>query len=176
MKKPGLNAARQRRFLAALAETGNVSHATLLIGTSRSRIYALRHNDPDFARAWDEAEETACGRLEEEARRRAVEGFDEPLVSAGKLVCDEDGNPVMLRRYSDTLLLALLKAHRPQKFDRRAPATNNVLIAGNAGRDIRAMLLAKLAQTGHQADPGPEPEPDLVLLDHASEPPTEEPA
>ena len=39
--------------------------------------------------ALDEAEEIATDRLEDEARRRAVEGVAEPLVSAGKLVRDE---------------------------------------------------------------------------------------
>ena len=171
MKKHRWTAERQRRFLEHLAETGNVSRSVKLVGTSATRVYALRHNDPAFRQAWDEAEEVAGGRLEAEAWRRAVDGFDEPVVSAGKLVRDENDNPVMLRRYSDTLLIALLKAHRPQKFDRRAPAATNVLVAGNAGRDIRAMLLAKLAQTDHQPAEAP------PLLDHApQEEEQEEPA
>jgi len=183
MKKHHLSPARQRRFLAALADTGNVSRAVALAGTSRTRVYMLRRDDPDFRQAWDEAEEIACGRLEAEAWRRAVDGFDEPLVSGGRLVCDGDGNPLLLRRYSDTLLIALLKAHRPQKFDRRAAAgLGNAMIGGAAGLDIRAMLLAKLAQAAAaQADPEPAP----PLLDHAPQQelarewapePTEEPA
>lgn len=172
MKKHRWTPERQRRFLEHLAETGNVSRSVKLVGTSATRVYALRHNDPAFRQAWDEAEEVAGGRLEAEAWRRAVDGFDEPVVSAGKLVRDENDNPVMLRRYSDTLLIALLKAHRPQKFDRRAPAaTNNVLIAGNAGPDIRAMLLAKLAQVAaeseHERGHEPGAAPDLALPGHA---------
>jgi hypothetical protein len=85
-------------------------------GTSRTRVYELRKTDAVFAGAWEEAEETAADRLEEEARRRAVEGVQEPLVSAGKIVRDDDGQPIAIRRYSDTLLIALLKAHRPEKF------------------------------------------------------------
>jgi len=40
----------------------------------------------------------------------------EPLVSSGKVVRDDDGQPLAIRRYSDNLLLALLKARRPEKF------------------------------------------------------------
>jgi hypothetical protein len=42
----------------------------------------------------------------------------EPLVSAGKLVRDDNGQPVMVQRYSDNLLMALLKAHRPPRRER----------------------------------------------------------
>ena len=33
---------RQRRFLAALLETGNISHAAQMVGTSRSSAHRLR--------------------------------------------------------------------------------------------------------------------------------------
>jgi len=121
-----------------------VSRSVKLVGTSAARIYTLRNNDPAFRQAWDEAEEIAADRLEQEAWRRAVEGFEEPVVSAGKLVLDEDGNAVMIRRYSDLLLIRLLQAHRPQKFDRRvAPAIGK---PSGLDVDVRPMLLAKLAQ------------------------------
>ena len=88
---------------------------------SRTRVYELRKADPGFASAWEEAEEIAADRLEEEARRRAVEGVEEPLVSAGRLVRDDNGQPIMVRRYSDNLLLALMKAHRPPRRERLVP-------------------------------------------------------
>jgi hypothetical protein len=55
----------------------------------------------------------AADRLREEAWRRAVDGVSEPLVSAGKLVHDDDGQPIMVKRYSDSLLQVLMKAHQP---------------------------------------------------------------
>ena len=130
-----------------------------LVGTSSARIYTLRNNDPVFRQAWDEAEEAAADRLEEEAWRRAVEGFDEPVVSAGKLVHDENGNAVMVRRYSDVLLIRLLAAHRPRKFDRRAAAA--AATPGGLGVDVRAMLLAKLAQLAQHIEAEAPP-----LLEH----------
>ena len=78
----------------------------MLASRRQNRIpnfYTLRQNDPAFRRAWDDAEQIAADRLKEEAWHRAVEGFDEPVFSSGKLVRD-DGNAVMVRRYSDLLL------------------------------------------------------------------------
>jgi hypothetical protein len=115
MRRLRLTDARRRAFLRALAETGNVTAAVEAAGTSRSRVYELRKADPPFALAWEEAEETAADALEAEARRRAVIGVLEPVVSAGKVVRDDDGQPIAIRRYSDALLLALLRAHRPQR-------------------------------------------------------------
>lgn len=57
-----------------------------------------------------------------------VDGWDEPLVSRSALVYervpmtrpdgspvfDEDGQQIMVRRYSDTLLIALARAHCPE--------------------------------------------------------------
>jgi len=63
-----------------------------------------------------EAEQIATDALELEARRRAVEGVAKPLVSMGKLVRDDDGKVIEVRDYSDHLMLALLRGHRPERF------------------------------------------------------------
>ncbi len=117
MRKLKLTPARQEQFLRALAETGSMATSAALAGTSRTRVYELRKADQEFAGAWEDAEEIAADRLEGEARRRAVEGV-EPLVSAGKLVRDENGQPITVTGYSDNLLLAFLKAHRPPRRER----------------------------------------------------------
>jgi hypothetical protein len=39
-------------------------------------------------------------------------------AGGGKLVRDDEGNPITVRRYSDNLLLALLKAKRPPRRER----------------------------------------------------------
>src|SRR5215469_15768 len=103
MRPLKLTGARRERFLKSLADTGNVTAAVAVAGTSRTRVYELRKTDPAFAAAWEEAEEIAADALEAEARRRAVEGTQELLVSAGKLVRDEDGQPIPVRKYSDPL-------------------------------------------------------------------------
>lgn len=112
----GLKAA----FLAELGRLGTVTAAAEAIGVCRTHAYELRRSDPDFAEAFAEALEEAADRLEEEARRRAVEGTEVPVIHGGKPAVAGDGQPLTIRRYSDALLLALLKARRPVPF-RDAP-------------------------------------------------------
>ncbi len=119
MKKLRITGRHRRRFLEALAETGNVTLAARAAGISRARVYELRGLDPAFAAAWEDAEQIAADRLEAEARRRGVDGVPEPVVSGGRHVVGEDGNPLYVQKYSDPLLLALLRAHRPEKFQER---------------------------------------------------------
>ena len=145
MRKVKLTRARQECFLEALADTGSVTTAVAIAGTSRTRVYELRKADPVFAAAWEEAEDIAADRLEEEARRRAVEGVAEPLVSAGKLVRGDDGKPITVQRYSDNLLLALLKTRR---LPRRERSVRFVLPALHSAADAPNALAAIAAAVG----------------------------
>lgn len=128
-------------FLDQLAETGNVLATAELLNLDRRALYRLRKDDPEFAAAWDEAIEQSADALEVEARRRALDGWDEPVFYQGI----ETG---LVRKYSDTLLIFLLKGARPEKYrDRQqlehvgkdgealpAAAVVNVYIPDN-GRD-----------------------------------------
>ena len=156
MRKLKPTEARQRRFQEALADTGSVS-AAAVAGTSRTRVYELRKADQAFASAWQEAEEIAADRLEDEAGRRALEGVPELLVSGGgKLVRDDEGNPITVRRYSDNLLLALLKAKRPPRRERsvrfQLPALHSAADAAAAMASIAASVAAGEITLGEAAD------------------------
>jgi hypothetical protein len=155
MKKLKLTPARQERFLKALAETGNITAAVALAGTSRTRVYELRKVDENFRAGWDEAENTASDKLEAEAWRRAVDGVQEPLVSGGKIVRDDDGNPIAIRRYSDAMLTLLLKARRPEKFRERS----SVEMSGPGGKpievaDARQRISTELAKIAERFSSG----------------------
>ena len=67
-------------------------------------------------------------------RRRVVDGVAEPLVSGGEVVRGDDGQPLAIRRYSDTLIPALLKARRPEKFKDRAVVERTILPTGSGRR------------------------------------------
>ena len=97
------------KFLEVLSETSSVTDAAQAIGMSRRGVYNVRERDPDLASAWDDAVEVAIDALEREARRRAYEGFDEPVFYKGVQVGT-------MRRYSDRMLELLLRAHRPDKY------------------------------------------------------------
>lgn len=113
-------ATRQRArdlFLVELAARGNVSAAAAAGGMSRDWYYDQRKTDEAFAAAWESALETAIDAMELEARRRAVEGVERPIV--GRVAKDQDGIITYVTEYSDTLMTLLLKAHRPDKYRER---------------------------------------------------------
>lgn len=117
----GIHKAERERFLKLLATTGSVSLAAERAGISRSRLYHWRERDTHFAAAWREAIEIATDALEAEARRRAIEGVETTVVYGGRMVRDDSGKPLTVRRYSDSLLALLLRAHRPEKYRERLP-------------------------------------------------------
>ena len=96
-------------FCQALAEGGSVSKAASAVGVSRNAMYKLRKRDEEFAQEWDDAVESGTDVLEDEAVRRAKEGTDKPVFYQG-VECGR------VREYSDTLLIFMLKARRPEKF------------------------------------------------------------
>src|SRR5574340_1822997 len=103
----GIRKDARSQFLEILAVTGNVSRAAAAAGISRGTLYAERERDSEFAAGWLEAIEAATDALEAEARRRAVEGVEITVVQGGRLVHDDAGKPVTIRRYSDNLMALL---------------------------------------------------------------------
>jgi hypothetical protein len=102
---------RQAAFLAAMsASGGNVRRACEAIDVSRVTAYEWRNKDPEFAKAWDVAKQIGADSLEDEAIRRAFEGVPEPVIYKGKKTRNT------IQRYSDTLLIFLLKGARPEKY------------------------------------------------------------
>lgn len=99
-------------FLAVFEQTGNITAASKAASVSRSAVYAARKNIEEFRLLFEDAEEVAADRLEAEALRRGVEGWEESVFYHG----EEVG---AIRKYDSQLLLALLKAARPDKFKDR---------------------------------------------------------
>jgi len=96
-------------FLVALSECGNVSRACEISGMSRLTAYRYRKARPKFADEWEKAKKIGAEALEDEAIRRAHEGVDDPVFHRGE-PCG------VVRRYSDTLLIFLLKGAMPEKY------------------------------------------------------------
>lgn len=108
------------RCIAALAKYGNISKACDTVGIGRTAFYARRNEDKAFADRASDALETATDALELEARRRAHDGLERKKFDKGEPLIDPvTGQQYIEREYSDTLLIFLLKAHRPDKFRER---------------------------------------------------------
>lgn len=89
-------------FLQQLAIDGNVSRAARVAAVSSTQVYALRKQDADFAEAWRIALEDAGDNLVAEARRRAVDGVNEPIVYQGSFSYEyerDDEGSLVIERY-----------------------------------------------------------------------------
>ena len=130
-------------FLAALRDYPVIRHACDAVGVDRSTAWRARQADPEFASAWDDALEEGIDRAEQEAFRRGVVGFEEPVVHQGRLsyvyeryvdaegndafrpVLDAQGQPIPLtvKKHSDALLALLLKGRRKGVYAERKELT-----------------------------------------------------
>jgi hypothetical protein len=104
---------KRQAFLEALGETCNVKASCELAGIAKNSAYLWRKDEPAFATEWDQAIKRGGDALEDEAVRRAKEGVDEPVFYKGT-ICGK------VRKYSDTLLIFLLKGAKPEKYSERA--------------------------------------------------------
>ena len=127
-------------FLKQFRETANVRLACERAGISRTIAYETRDKDADFAAAWDAAEQDAVDVLESRAWKRS--------------------------RESDQLLMFLLRAHRPQKYQERTRNENVTLDLSElndkqlellaAGANL-ATVLASAGASGTGTPPGAGP-------------------
>lgn len=113
MPAPTTRAAKaDATFFTALENGHPVRAACTAAGYARRCVYRWRRNDADFAARWSHALTIAGDLLEEEADRRGRDGVDVPVFHNGE-GCGTK------RKYSDRLLLARLKAIRPEQYRER---------------------------------------------------------
>jgi hypothetical protein len=128
----------RERFLELLANGWTVRAASKATGHNFGTWYELRREDEDFAKAWAEAWEQGTQAIEEEAFRRAVEGYDETTT-------DGDGNVLrIVRRYDSALLQTLLRGRRPEMYGQSVRGviehTGRIEIAPHARISLEEML------------------------------------
>ena len=100
------------KFLSILADNGGiVSDACKAVGVARRSIYDKRDADPQFKADWEQAVDRGVDILEDEAKRRAAEGTEEPIFYQGEIVAT-------IKKKSDYLMALLLKGHRTRYKER----------------------------------------------------------
>jgi len=92
---------RRAKFLALLAENGNVRLSALSCGLSPQSAYKLRRRDATFARTWMAALSLARDHADQVLADRALLGVEEPVFYRGEQVG-------VRRRFDTRLLLAHL--------------------------------------------------------------------
>ena len=109
---------RRKLFLDQLAAGNSVSFAAHAAGGTTKNFKAWRDSDPDFAADWEEAVEEGTDFIEDVATERAM-------------------------KKSDPLMLAILKARRPDKYDRGSgkAVEVNINVEGS-----KAKLLNRIAR------------------------------
>lgn len=121
---------RKAVFLATLEDTHLVTAAAKACDVHRSTVYEWRAGDVEFAAAWAEVEERSTEEMEREAYRRAVDGWVERGIY-------EDGKQVgEVRKFSDVLLMFMLKARRPNTYREH----HKIELAGLDGAPIAAEI------------------------------------
>jgi len=99
-------------FLAAYAECGVITRAAKAVGCSRNNHCNWMAKSPKYREMFALAQEEANDLLESEARKRAVKGWEEPVYQGGLKVGTK-------RKFSDLLLIFLMKGAMPDKYKDR---------------------------------------------------------
>lgn len=90
----------QAEFCKHLAILGRFTHAARAVGVGNNTVRFHEKNNPDFNEKVIDAQQEYRDRIAAEVYRRAVEGWDEPIIG-GK---DKDKVVCLVRKYSDRLL------------------------------------------------------------------------
>lgn len=122
---------RWPEFLKHLAETGLYSAAATALDVSQSTVMAIKREDPDFSELCDEALERYKKKLIDAATKRAVEGYEVPIVGGR----ERDRVVATEVRYSDRLMELLLKRADPSFREK-----SEVTIRQETGLEIRRSM------------------------------------
>ena len=152
---PEQRAKIQATFLDVFSQRANVSDAAAAAGIDRTMVYYWLKHDENFAAGWNDAQEIANDVLRRESWRRAVDGTSEPIVSMGKLVRDETGEPLTVQKYDTPLLMMLMRARMPEYRDTKnidMQQTLNVNTSHTLTLDTRGMSAEELSQLRQLAE------------------------
>jgi len=127
---------RQRKFLVAYAETGMVLRSALTAGVCSKTILNECKRNETFAALYGDAKTFFNELIDTEIKRRAIDGWDEPVYQkgervweetfdpeTGKILKDKDGksvmHPAVVKRFSDRLLEMMAKKNNPAYRDKQ---------------------------------------------------------
>ncbi len=130
---------KKAAVLAAYPHTGTVKQACETANVARGSHYEWLKTDPEYAAAFEDAREQFTESLEAEAVRRAREGYEEPVFHNGKIIGHR-------RRFSDLLMIFLLKANNPDRYRETIRQEHNRL---NDQTGLPVMEIRYVSANGH---------------------------
>lgn len=133
--------AKTEAFVAALAETCNVTAAAAAAGISHSAVYARRLRDAEFRASWAVALREGYARLELMLLERAMNGTVKTVERSG-------GGVDRTTEYPNAMAMRLLHLHRSSAAAAEAePAPEDI-------EAVRERILRKLAAVKRRGAPG----------------------
>ena len=125
-------ARRKALFLERFRELCLLNKTLKATKLAKTTFYRWKDADPEFKKEFEAAKVEAGDILEQEAIRRAYQGVEEPVFYQGKQVDS-------VTRYSDVLLIFLLKGLMPDRYSDRLRHSGDINLQGieerlNAGR------------------------------------------
>lgn len=124
------------------------------LGYSLKDVMEEADDDLDFRARMDRAETHLMSVAEQEAKRRAIYGVEEPVVANGKVVyVVQDGVRRMLKKrvYSDGLLTFLLKSRNREvfgdKLDVKQTHQGHIAVPLVSADNVQAFLAAMRGET-----------------------------
>jgi hypothetical protein len=126
--KPKTTKERIQRLLDAYAATCNIVQACKKAQVDRRTHYRWLKKFPRYAERFKESQRAAGDFLESEAVVRASKGVREPVLYQGEVATH-------IRRYSDGLMMFLLRGFKPEKY-----GVQRQEISGPQGNPVQAKI------------------------------------
>ena len=154
--KRGIKSPRLHAFLQAIREFPHISRAAKAANIRRSTHYARYERDPVYAKAFDEAWRTGVGVLRDEAIKRVLLGYEEPVIYKGQYQYTEKGKKlVTVTKYPERLTMAVLRGELADVYNR-----NRVEVSAPGGGPIKHELSVPIRFVDAPAPPEPEQHTD----------------
>lgn len=136
-RQPRLTTQTKNKIVKTIAETGDEATACATYNVGAASFRLALEKDHSFAERVSNAKRLYLAELEQEAKRRAVNGVTRKKYYQGEEIGEE-------QEYSDKLMVELLRAAAPEKYSRKTNVENNTTVNVEADQGMRQKLAAAL--------------------------------
>ena len=136
-RAPLLSEPWMKPFLEEYVQNGGVVIQAAKAGPiHRDTVYQYLKHDPEFARAFQEAEEERKGLIRSTIKRRAIDGWEEPVF--GRVGKDQDGIVGYIRKHDNRVLIRWAEACLEEFAKKGDGTTVNVNASATANAEASA--------------------------------------